>query len=45
MHKAEQPAWIFLLKHESDALQRAAEQSQIILDKAILEVEKKYQEH
>lgn len=31
-------------KHESDALERAREQSQIALDKAILEVEKKYQE-
>lgn len=31
-------------KHESDALERAREQSQLALDKAVLEVEKKYQE-
>lgn len=31
-------------KHESDALERVREQSQIALDKAVLEVEKKYQE-
>lgn len=31
-------------KHESDALERVREQAQITLDKAILEVEKKYQE-
>ena len=31
-------------KHESDALERVREQSQLALDKAVLEVEKKYQE-
>lgn len=35
---------IELKKHESDALERVREQAQITLDKAILEVEKKYQE-
>lgn len=33
-----------LQKHESDALERVREQSQIALDKALLELEKKYQE-
>lgn len=33
-----------LKQHESEALERAKEQSQIAVDKAVLEVEKKYQE-
>lgn len=33
-----------LKQHESEALERAKEQSQIAIDKAVLEVEKKYQE-
>lgn len=33
-----------LKQHESESLERAKEQSQIAIDKAVLEVEKKYQE-